>query len=607
MSLSYQPLNTVLVQDPRVIVNNQRDYAILKGGSQSTYKQWTSTSISNSSIQFSCPPPSGGVFVDRKIMMYLPVKITMTGVVANIGDTLLYSGYDAPRAFPLSGIIDTLSATINNQSVSINLADLIHTLQHFNSDVKLKNGGYSLTPNYPDQSQQYEDLGGSTRNPLADFSSGLEETVMQRGGFPFSIVSNPVSTVVNQTVTAVVEFAITEQLLLPPFYFGSGNGSALFNVTSMDFNFTFINNAANRMWSHLYGAGILGTNPVTSSSVSFGGTTGTSFNSYLPGGTLPLLLIEYITPQETQVLSPNMSISYPYFDIQRYPTQLSSMPAGPNQRTDPSNNIQLSSIPRRLYIFVRDSNQNLYNNMSLTDSYCPITNVSIQFMNKNGLLASASPMQLYMMSVKNGLNMSWTQWSGQANGPQDSLLATSGGPICVEFATDIGLDSLHAPGKLGQYMLQVQVTYKNTSNRTISPVLYLAPVLEGTFTIPSLGRSLINIGVITSQDILDAQSKPGISYSDIEDVHGGNFFTGIKDFFSKHVLPQLKTFVDNKGISKTLGMIPHPLAQTASKVAQTFGYGEGEGGVMAGEGEGGVLLGGRQMSRAQLQRRLKNY
>lgn len=56
MSLSFQPLNPVEVRDPRTIVNNSRDYAILKGSSTTNFKAWTSTSISSSSIQFSTPP-----------------------------------------------------------------------------------------------------------------------------------------------------------------------------------------------------------------------------------------------------------------------------------------------------------------------------------------------------------------------------------------------------------------------------------------------------------------------------------------------------------------------------------------------------------------------
>lgn len=615
MSLSFQKLNTVLVQDPRVI-DRVPDYAVLKSGSQFTSKAWTSTSINTSSIQFSCPPPSSNVFVSRNVKFYLPMRLTYTGTPAN-GNKLIVPAKDAPRCLPLSSIIDTLSATINNQSVNINLADVIHCLSRFNSDIKLKNGDWSLTPNYPDQSQQYSDLEGEVRNPLSGYDNGTEETVMQRGAFKFFVVQNPTGNGTDP-VTAIIDLAMTEPLYLPPFCFGDRESTAFYNVTSMDFNITFINNIAYRVWSHMTGAA--GTVAFTSGSCVFGGMVNGPTSQFFAGNA-PLMLINYITPQETQILSPNHPMTYPYFDTQRYPTQLNPLAAGQSV-VGYSNNIQLSSIPRRLYIYIRESNQILYNDASIADAYCPISNISIQWMNKNGLLSSASPQELYKMSVKNHLNMSWTQWSGQGMKSDLTPVATSGGPICVEFATDIGLDSLDAPGKLGQYMLQVQVSFTNISARTMYPVLYLVPILEGTFTIPQAGRALINIGVITSQDILDAQAKPGINYHDVENVQGGNFFSGIKDFFVNKVLPAVKTFVGNKGISQTLGAIPHPIAQVGSTVAHAFGLGEVDGsgvlvggrrrgagvlageGVMAGEDD---IVGGRYLSHAQLQKRLKKY
>ena len=39
MSLSYSPLNPVLVRDPITQVDAVRDYAILKGGNQVTWKR----------------------------------------------------------------------------------------------------------------------------------------------------------------------------------------------------------------------------------------------------------------------------------------------------------------------------------------------------------------------------------------------------------------------------------------------------------------------------------------------------------------------------------------------------------------------------------------
>lgn len=58
MSLTYEKLGVVEVRDPRTILLNKREYAALRAGSQTTWKPYTTTSVSSSSINFSCPPPS---------------------------------------------------------------------------------------------------------------------------------------------------------------------------------------------------------------------------------------------------------------------------------------------------------------------------------------------------------------------------------------------------------------------------------------------------------------------------------------------------------------------------------------------------------------------
>src|ERR1700679_2415869 len=155
MSLSYKALKPVRVLDPVTDVQSVRDYAILSGGNQVSWKAYTSTAISASSIQFSCPPPAGAFIVDRMQTITMPIRLTFTGTVTttNAGFTpsvsLLNGGFDSPRAYPWSSAVDTLSVSINNDSVSINMADVIQALLHYNIDNRLKTRNYSLTPNYP--------------------------------------------------------------------------------------------------------------------------------------------------------------------------------------------------------------------------------------------------------------------------------------------------------------------------------------------------------------------------------------------------------------------------------------------------------------------------
>jgi len=615
MSLSYQPLNPVLVRDPITQVDSERDYVILKGGNQVTWKKYTTTSISNSAITWSCPPPSGNVFVDRKQYVLLPVRLVFTAIGGNVGN-ILNPQNDSPRAFPLNGSVETMQAAVNGQSFSIFISDMIHALTHYNTDIKLHNKDYSLTPTYHDQSQSYNDLLGSNRNPLSGYQNGIDHIPMQRGGFPFTIVQNT-------PTQAVVDMVICEPLFLSPFYWGCGDAAGFYNVTTMDFNLTFLTNA-NRFWSHNQ---VPGSNFISNIQAVFSNFTSVFASPFSYTDNQPLMLFKYITPDETQVLSPNMPITYPYFDVQRYPLDFpSSVTPGVANTSGQisSNNLSLNSIPRMIYVYARTRNQDLYQpgqGANFTDTYLALENINITFANYTGLLSSASKQQLYQIAIKNGCGMNWSQWSGERENDISNWTTpvaqygTIGSVLAIEMATDLGLPSDMCPGLQGQFQLQINAQFKNTSNANINATLYIIIVSEGSFTIPGLNSATRQLGVITKNDILNAKSKPGVTYDQVrESQYGGsgNFLSNLMNFGSK-----INDFLkDSKIISTVSSLIPHPISQGIAAVSRNLGYGEkggivydpsqyhdygcGEdGGVMAGEN-----IGGRRLGRNELKHRL---
>src|SRR5580704_578808 len=102
MSFALNPLKTIRVVDPRVNFANEREYAVLSGGNQVSWKPFMSTSYSNSSFNFSCPPPNPGISIDPKLYINVPVTINFAGVNTNAGLNLLIDGDDAFRAYPIS-------------------------------------------------------------------------------------------------------------------------------------------------------------------------------------------------------------------------------------------------------------------------------------------------------------------------------------------------------------------------------------------------------------------------------------------------------------------------------------------------------------------------
>lgn len=569
MSLTYQPLEPVLILDPRIDLYNERYYGVLRGGQQTTMKQWTTSSISNSAITFSCPPPNNGIIMSRKVYVTVPIRLTLTGTVPP-QQRLINGKQDAPRAFPISQALSSLSVVINNTTVTVNLGEYISALLRYNTGEDVLERDYSTTPHALDMSQEYESLYGSIRNPLAGYGDSQQGTTMGRGGFPFTIVSNPQNETGEPAVmTAVVDMVCREPLFISPLYYGTGEVSGLVNVTSFEATLNFVSKAGFRMWSHMAGGGV--ETSVTNVQAQFADFTGTAF-SYRTNQ--PLLDITYITPPQDVVIPFNVPITYPYFEVKNNMTDIRQSISAAASTTVTSSNISISSIPNRMYIFARDTNQTLQSSCEIPDTFMAIEHLSVQFMNKNGLLASASQRQLYDMSVKNGLAMSWPEWSGEGVYLPDysAKYGTVGSVICVEFATDLGLQLEEAPGKLLQTNIQIEATLRNVSTRAISPVLCVVVVNEGTFTIEGISQSATSIGVLSNQDILDPASMiTALSYDDVRDVTGGSFLSSLAniakrahDFTKKHKL-----------ISKGLKLIPHPAASIGSTVADALGYGHG--------------------------------
>jgi hypothetical protein len=155
------------------------------------------------------------------------------------------------------------------------------------------------------------------------------------------------------------------------------------------------------------------------------------------------------------------------------------------------------------------------------DFTLPIEGVSINFDNFSGLLANHTQYQLYKMSVNNGLDMDFAQWAGQARdlaaggavvtsageaGVKSPYISTVGGPLVLRPGRDFALQAGQAPGLVGNFTLQVNLTVGNQFATDIAAAgvnLYIVPISSGFFETIK-GSSRIIKGVLTEQDILSA-------------------------------------------------------------------------------------------------------
>jgi hypothetical protein len=92
-----------------------------------------------------------------------------------------------------------------------------------------------------------------------------------------------------------------------------------------------------------------------------------------------------------------------------------TLPQGLTDTQLTSSNIQLQSIPERIYIFVRRTRQNL--TCCDTDSYLTIKNIRVNFNNNSGLLSTFTPEQLYLSTITDGgiKNLTWDEFQRHNN------------------------------------------------------------------------------------------------------------------------------------------------------------------------------------------------
>lgn len=616
MSQNIIPLQPILVQDPITEVVDVTKYAVLESGNQITWKNYTSSSVSNSSVQFTCTPPSGSTIIDRNALLSMPVRLTLTGLVKTTDlafvppTSLIHSEKDCPTAFPLSSSMDTLLAKINGTSFSIPMADVINPLLHFNTSSELRNKEYSMTPTMNDSSFNFNDLYGTNRNPQGCYGNSIKGSELPRGAFPFTIISNApvIPSILGTPATAVIDFFVTEPLFLSPFYFGCAddNAQGFYNVSGMDFNLTFLSQAAAAMWSHNPNASSSGiinvTTEITAGQHQFQGfATPFSYQNQL----LCQMFFKNITPNPLapQRIGPNIPVTYPYFEVNRYSQEIGMIASASSGTTQQTQNLQLNTIPRRVLVFARPSNSAAQSRFDLTKTYLAIKSVSVQWANSPTVLSGASQQQLYQIAVKNGCDLSWSEWTGlgvyNSAFPTDALSKKYGGVgslLMLELGTDINLQPNEAPGISGYFNLQMSVTLENMNKSgewdNVPMALYIIAISEGTTTIGGIGSMFSQLGVLTKNDVLDAQSQPGINYRQLQTMSGGNFLTTLGNIGSK-----INEFMSKTKLLSTLSALAMNIPDARVKgvatgvnaFANTIGWGEG-GVAISNSKRGGAVL-----------------
>jgi hypothetical protein len=558
------------VFDPR-IVQTKPKYAVEKGALSLTNVNFQAQTADASSVQFNVQVPSENVFVDRAVewvgAAVAVVRVTITaGTLAVPAGTPL-SGIVAPAAFPLHQAVSQMSATINDATVTVNTQDVLPQVLRL-SDMRDARRQRTC-PTMLDRYAVYPDSRVVKNSPLLGWDETKNSDEVPNGGFqgfyyatsavgapqpssgPGTTVDNvayvngePVlaadlAAAATRNLAFYVVCASTEKLLLPPFIFSDQDelSTGLFGVQNFQVQMNMAPSPSRAVRVSLdttLSDAVTGLALDAVLSIPAAGSF-TAWSTTAPVGGLwvskPSLSVQFLTPALDIPLPPKSIV--PYMEFPRYiatpgtpvPSSVSYLTAGtPIQ----SQTITLPNIPDLLLIYVKPA---AYSNSTQGDWSLPITSISLNFDNFSGLLANHTQKELYQMSLHNGVDMDWSEWSGLGRLPLSQVSTTGlvstrgggqrglvGGPLVLRPGRDFALQTGQAPGLVGNFTLQFNLTVQNfTGAQQDAANIYTVPISSGFFETIK-GSSRIIKGVLTEQDILSA--PPSAPSADLERMVG---------------------------------------------------------------------------------------
>lgn len=569
------------VLDPRVDLRKPTKYAIEDGARLVNFEvsNTASAGAGGSSLTWTnADPPGPGVIIDKKIIVAITYRLTMTRTSdgADLGqpvigfeplpgfsyptDQIRALGTDAPRYLPIAQTTNVCNVIINNASANGQIYDYIDPLMRYTGSRDYSETQLSLAPSMQDQFQAYGDFLslGAARNVLGDYGENSYES--NRGGFPLVYIErNDASTgILGSVTTAVVWLTSYEPIFVSPCDFGYGNQRGFFGVSNFRVTINTTGDLS-RVWSHNADPAKGGWPITMQSAIIAGGNGYTPQNITYSCGIstgLPALYFTYLSPKILE--SPPAFNVYPYYylDDQVFEDVRTVAPRATDQYK--TNSFNLDSVPKYLYVYVRKSNSS--RTFNDTDTYAFIQNLSITFANNPNQLSNAQPNQLYSMSVKNGCKLSWAQWSKYV-----------GSVVCIDFSQDISLpDDMFVGMRNPNAQLSVQVRWTNISDEDISYSVYCIPSYAGIFDITQNQAQAMS-GIVSLQDYVNSPVIHTLDYVDAHNFYGGNFFTKIRDI-SARALPKVKQAAQlAKNIAPSVAPLIGEYGPTVLKGAEILG------------------------------------
>ena len=553
-----------------------KEFILDVAGAQVTPRIEPATSLSNSTINFNITPNSPTSVIDRSLIVATKVKFVFTGDGSQpAGAPVLEPGRSAPRGFNYG--VQSSSISINGLSISQESQAIMHALSHF-SEADHMVHKQSLSPSWmaADYVQEYSDVGAETNmNTLSAYKDSTRAR-FGKGCYDVELIGLMTDT------AAEVDVTFYEYLTLSPANYNGNKMAGLTNVTSLQLTFVLAN--LERMWAQA-------RENITNLQV-------TILESACHFQELSFPVYLSVPPV----------VTYSYTDIQRQTSSRNQLIATGTSAQLSSNSYQLNTVPHSIIVYAKERESDLYasaaSKTNRTDSYGVIEKLEIQYNNQSALLSSASQVQLFQMSARNGVDTSWQEFNGRSPLIQAALvggnatidnLPLGGSLVCLSFGSDISAsDPTALPGVSINSNFQVRATVKNTANRDIYYDLTVLYVYEGVLSV-SPGQAYKYTSLLTRDETLNIEID--------DEISGGKDFSGIIQKAKtglRKAAPYLKPLASQAlDVAADVGSAFMPTQGLRQGVKQLTGLG-----LQAGQSSAAGLQGGALQSKSKMSMRM---
>ena len=120
----------ILVKDDKIgCLTNKVKYQVTKGGQNITAQPFKAISETPTAHVYNITVPSLETIISREVLWQSTVTLLITGTNKPNGQYLInYGVTDALAPFPLHSLVTNMTATINNNTVSMNVQDTLPVL-----------------------------------------------------------------------------------------------------------------------------------------------------------------------------------------------------------------------------------------------------------------------------------------------------------------------------------------------------------------------------------------------------------------------------------------------------------------------------------------------